>query len=184
MDNLKTVIAGIVRATRVGPLSPEDIAEIIVDVLPVQSPPPLASNGVGDFRAVSFPRLQTVRPSVNSQEAEVARLQAALRDATRNLSGAASAYQAFACRHASQGAPTPDALYGTRVKDLFAAAARARAALVVCMEPGPADSVTKDVQQEGYLRALSDVQVLVDSGIYDGKAIHDLLRDLRAGVGS
>jgi hypothetical protein len=62
---------------------------------------------------------------------EEARLRAALIDAAKNLTAAASAYRRHAARHISQGRPDPDGFYSSRAYDFDKAAERARQALLV-----------------------------------------------------
>jgi hypothetical protein len=56
-------------------------------------------------------------------------LEAALRDATAHLAGAASAYRKHAARHRSVGRAVADPFFTTRVADFERATERARVAL-------------------------------------------------------
>lgn len=93
--------------------------------------PPVMSMVVSrdDLYTIMATRMGKAADELDRLRAENERLADALLDATAHLTAAASAYQHYAKRHRSLGAPPADALFSTRSKDFDRAAKRARAAL-------------------------------------------------------
>jgi len=79
----------------------------------------------------------------------------ALLDAAAALAGAASAYRAYAKRHASQGKGETDPFFSTRISDMDKAVERARAALASPQaEATPAQPIMSAAQYEELFFAL------------------------------